>query len=481
MRSGRRVAVLISVLLVASSTWAASPTLGQRIEKLFGDRIVSRSESGILIVDVESGAVVAQHDPDRPLIPASNMKLFTTSAGLELLGPGYEFRTAVSTRGDVDRKGVLHGDIKITGGGDPTIGVRLHDGDPTAVFNDWASAIEQKGIRTIAGNLIFEYGFFDDEWVHPTWPVDQLTHWYEAPVSALALNEGCVTVRVRPGHPGGRAIVELEPANHFVEIENSCVTRSRGRGAVVMRALGTNTIIVTGNIRPRQGPIEVRVTVQDPVKYFASVARDVFEKAGITVKGTTLIVPKDDRPGWKELTYHATPLSVVTLVINKKSQNHYAEQLMKTIGAETSGRGSWASGTAAVRKWLIDRVGVPPDEYQQVDGSGMSREDHASARVFVKLLRYMWAGPHRRDLISSLPYSGETESRLRRRMSRKPYARNVYAKTGYLVGAVGLSGYVRGESGKVYAFSMLFNNYRASPGAVYQFQDKILEALVKHG
>jgi D-alanyl-D-alanine carboxypeptidase/D-alanyl-D-alanine-endopeptidase (penicillin-binding protein 4) len=459
---------------------ASGTTLEQRVQSLFHSAVVRNSESSLMVAEVESGRVIAAHNGSMPVAPASNMKLFTSGAALQLLGPDFQFRTTVAIRGNVDPIGTLHGDVLVTGRGDPTIGSRFHDGDSTAIIKQWARDLKKAGVKTIGGNLIFNHGYFDDEWVHPTWPEDQLVNWYEAPISALAIQEGCVMVRVLPSTPGQRAIVELEPPNTILTLENTCVT-GPGRGIFVTRKNGTNTIIVKGNVPPRAGPSEIFVTVLYPVNYFANAAHLALEREGITVSGQVLLTKGDMGGEWRTVAETTTPLSIVNNVINKKSQNFYAEQLLKTIGAERKGLGSWENGSKAVAEWLVAEVGVDAGEFQQIDGSGMSRFNRASSGAFIKLLRYMWKTPGRGEFVASMPYSGEGDSRLRRRLNHPPYARNVYAKTGYISGVIGLSGYVHGKSGKIYAFSFLFNKYRTGVWGVYDLQDEILKEIIDNG
>ena len=461
---------------------AVGVTLEQRLASLVNSSVAANSVASIQIVEVESGRVVAERNPHMPVAPASNMKLFTTGAGLDLLAPNFEFKTTVSIRGTIESTGTLRGDVKITGRGDPTIGSRFHDGNPSAVVEHFAAELQRAGIKTVAGNLIFEYGYFDTEWVHPSWPADQLVNWYEAPIAALSMQEGCVMVRVLPAGTGQPAIVEMQPPNTFLQVENTCVTSAgRGRGVFVGRQPGTNRIIVRGNVPARSGPTEIYVTVMNPVHYFANVTHDAFERSGIALEGRVLLVGNDPSPEWKVVTEHRTPIDVVNFVINKKSQNHYAEQLLKTIGAETKKDGSFRGGSTAITEWLTGKLGVPANEYVQIDGSGMSRFNRASANAFTSLLRYMWKTPHRHDFVSSMPYSGEDDSRLRKRLNQPPFERAVYAKTGYISGVIGLSGYIHAQSGKIYAFSFLFNQYRTGVWGVYGLQDQMLKEVVKGG
>jgi serine-type D-Ala-D-Ala carboxypeptidase/endopeptidase (penicillin-binding protein 4) len=459
---------------------AAGGTLEARLNPLVHGAIARGSTSSIKIVEVESGRVIADRNGNQPVIPASNMKLFTTAAAFELLEDDFQFVTTVSMRGELDRSGNLQGDLKFTGRGDPTIGGRFHDGDANTVFEGWARQLRASGIRNITGDLIFEHGYFDQQWVHPSWPRDQLVSWYQAPIAALSLQEGTVMVRVIPTQAGQLARVEFNPANSYVSPQNSAVTRS-GSGPLVTRRLGTNNIIIGGSAPPQMGPSEIFVTVENPVHYFASVVRTTFERNGIRVGGQMRLAAQEDGAGWNPIIVHSTPLEIVTYVINKKSQNHYAEQLLKAVGAETRQDGSFEGGGAAIKEWLVAQLGVAPGEFVQADGSGMSRENQASADAFIRVLRHMWTTPHRNDFVASMPYSGEVDSRLRRRMNEQAYARRVFAKTGYLSGAIGLSGYVRGESGRIYAFSFLFNRYATGVWGVYRLQDEMLKEIIRHG
>jgi D-alanyl-D-alanine carboxypeptidase/D-alanyl-D-alanine-endopeptidase (penicillin-binding protein 4) len=454
-------------------------TFEERLGSLVNGSVARSSDASIQIVELESGRAVAERNPHMPLAPASNMKLFTTAAAIDMLEPSFEVTTGVYVRGDVDASGTLNGDLKVVGHGDPTIGGRFHDGSATAVLQDWAADLKRAGVKNVTGDLILEYGYMDTEYIHPTWPVDQLVNWYEAPISAFSMQEGCVEVRVLPSRAGQQCVVQLEPPTNFLDIENSCRT---GRGLpFITRHRGSNTIVVRGGVPARSGATEVFVTVENPVHYFAAVTNETFQRAGIRIMGKVSLVARDPRPDWRLVSKHTTPLTILVYVINKKSQNHYAEQVLKMIGAEERQQGSWAAGTAEVKEWLTTKIGVPAEEFHPVDGSGMSRNNRASANAFISLLRYMWKSPWREEFVSSLPYTGDPDSKFGNRLKRPPYARQIYAKTGYISGVIGLSGYVHAQSGKVYAFSFIFNRYRVGVFAVYNLQDEMLKEIVRSG
>src|SRR5438132_14341623 len=123
----------------APAELATGNTLAERISSLINGPTARASDTSIEVVEVESGNVVGERNSHDPLAPASNMKLFTTAAAVDLLGPTFEVTTTVYVRGNVDTGGTLDGDVKIVGHGDQTIGGRFHDGRATAVIDDWAT------------------------------------------------------------------------------------------------------------------------------------------------------------------------------------------------------------------------------------------------------------------------------------------------------------------------------------------------------
>jgi serine-type D-Ala-D-Ala carboxypeptidase/endopeptidase (penicillin-binding protein 4) len=454
-------------------------TFEQRLDSLVNSSVARSSVSSIQIVEVDTGRVVAERNPHMPVTPASNMKLFTTAAAIDLLKPSFQVTTGIYVRGQVDPTGTLHGDVKIVGRGDPTIGGRFHDGSATAVIQQWAGDLRRAGIKTVTGDLIMEHGYFDSDYIHPTWPPDQLVNWYEAPISAFSMQEGCVQVRVLPSAAGKPCIVQLEPPTSYLQVENSCQT---GKGLpFITRRLNSNTIIVRGGVPLRSGATEVFVTVENPNHYFAAVTNETFQHSGIRIMGKISLVPFEPGPGWRQVTRHTTPLSILIYVINKKSQNHYAEQVLKIIGAERRRQGSWEAGNSEIKEWLTGKIGVPPEEFTPADGSGMSRDNKASANAFIAVLRYMWQSPWREEFVSSMPYTGDPDSRFGRRLRTEPYSRQVYAKTGYISGVVGLSGYVHAQSGKIYAFSFLFNRFPVGVSSVYRLHDEMLKEIIRSG
>ncbi len=432
-------------------------------------------------MEMASSETVFERRADEPLIIASNTKLFTTAAALDRLGPGYFFETNVLLRGDL-RGGSLQGDLAVVGGGDPNISGRHYEGDSLAVFRTWAHSIKDKGVQVIEGDVFLVHGYFEPPQVHPDWPKDQLSRWYEAPVEALSFNDNCILVRVWPGKGiGAPARVETVPSLPLFRVRNSASTvgSSRQHKVIVDRVNGSNVITVAGSVFQHAAPVETWVTVPDPLAYFAAALRQAFEEEGLRLTGRVLFSRHLPVAHWEWAAGYRTDLMTTAEVINKRSQNFFAESLLKLMGAELCGEGSWEAGRQVVEEFL-EQLAIESGTYELADGSGMSRKNRFSARQLTSLLRFMYFHPRGRDFLLTLPYSGEPGLKWERRLAEQPYRGNVFAKTGSLLGVSTLSGYIKARSGKIYAFSILCNRTRSNWRA-QRAQDQIVRAVVDHG
>ncbi|HVS03752.1 MAG TPA: D-alanyl-D-alanine carboxypeptidase/D-alanyl-D-alanine-endopeptidase [Thermoanaerobaculia bacterium] len=435
---------------------------------------------GVHVVELGGGGEVYGYNADTRLVPASNQKLLTTAAALELLGPSYQFQTQLGMRGEL-AAGALAGDLAVRGAGDPTISGRFEAGDPYAVFRRWAGALRQAGVERVEGDLYLEHGLFDDVLVHPDWPAEQQMWWYEAPVAALSFNDNCMLLRAwggRPGHPG---VVETLPRlDGLLQIRNGLRTTGRGKHHwAVDRKPGSRLVTVGGEVSPRHQPLDVWVTVVDPVEYFGAALRAALAEGGVVVAGALRPVERLPGPWWTLVATHRTTLVTALDVTNKRSQNFYAESLYKLLGALRCNDGSWRGGRQALEEYLTGRLGWNADSFRLADGSGMSRHNGVTPRNLSGLLRHMFGHRWGVEYVRSLPYSGEEAGSLRKRLTEPPYRGNVFAKTGTLGGVSALSGYAKGRSGRLYAFAIVCNRTTAWEGR--RAQDAVVQALIDHG
>ncbi len=458
---------------------------------------------GIEVRSVRSGESLFLLNENKNFLPASNLKLVTTAAALGTLGPDFRYSTQLVTNGKIHR-GILKGDLIIRGSGDPTFGSpsMFPDKDPASVFDEWADSLEKLGIEKIDGAIIVDPGYFSDDPYPEGWAVEDLPFYFATPSCGLSFADNTVSVSVTPGlHSGANAISEITPETEFFTVDNAAITReaktvSKGKGKdssfvsvylpsntiKVTRAQGENAISIAGTIDRGATVVNEQLSVENPAMYGATVFREVLEYRGFTITGGTLAAAeldeKIDYGNAQTLSqYTSPPMSEIVRVVNKKSQNFYSEQLIRTIGKEMLGKGNWESGILAVKKYLSS-LGLDADRITLYDGSGLSRMDLISPDDIVALLRAM----QRQQKIfpafdSSLPVMG-VDGTLSERLRQSGAMGNVHAKTGFLTGIRSLSGYLKTKDDELLAFSILVNNYTIPTREINDLQDELILRLI---
>jgi D-alanyl-D-alanine carboxypeptidase/D-alanyl-D-alanine-endopeptidase (penicillin-binding protein 4) len=451
----------------SKKTSTASPKLTDRLTQWLASPALKGADVGLHIVQLDDAQTLFARDPNRLLVPASNTKLFTTAAALVALGPEFHFETLVGVDGD---------DLVVVGGGDPAIGGRFTGGDPTVYFRRWAKVLRDQGVNYIAGDLVLDDSRFDRQWIHPHWAKGDRGHWYAAPISALSLNDNCIDVRVAPGAKlGGPAAVTLTPDVPFLKVTNltRTVSSSKQHAPRVLHRPGSGAIECDGAVYHHAAATKTSVPVDDPTHLFATVLREVLADEGVRIVGQARRSPHAvDSKSFRTRVSHRFPMIEAVAVANKESQNLFAEHLLKTIGAER-GAGTWDAGRGAAVQTLT-RLGVAADSFVLDDGSGLSRQNRATARSFTTLLAAMHRGPHATVFRQSLATSG-VDGTLKKRLAEPPYRGRIFAKTGSITGVRSISGYAHTRSGKWLAFSLIINRPRQS---VRSLQDELCRILV---
>ncbi|NDU71879.1 D-alanyl-D-alanine carboxypeptidase/D-alanyl-D-alanine-endopeptidase [Actinomadura sp. DSM 109109] len=459
-----------------AATAAAKGDLREDLDAILADSRLEGATVGAVVRDARTGAVRYSRGATAPVMPASNMKLYTSGAALSLLGPGYRFRTGVYARAVSGPS--VKGDLYLKGTGDPT--TRAAD------YDRLAAQVAARGIRRVEGDLVADDTWFDAVRTPSHWDPTDLQYYYAAQTSALTVapdddfDAGSVQVAVRPGAAEGAPVtVGLSPATRTVKIDNKAVTGRPGTPSTlaVNRANGSDTIVVSGSYPAGAAPYTTLRTVENPALYAADVFRSALRAHGVTVKGATERgrTPK----GSAALASRASmPLSRLMVPFLKLSNNMVAETLVKAIGREKAGKGSWAAGLPVVARHARGQ-GVPTARLKIADGSGLSRENRTTARDISTILRRAQGAPWFTGWFRSLPVAGDPDrldgGTLRSRMGSTPAAGNVHAKTGTLTGASALSGYVTDPSGRRLVFAVVLNGYQGA--APKDIEDRIAVRL----
>lgn len=462
---------------------------------IFSDPKFSNAQIGVEVRSLKTGEKLFALNAEKNLLPASNLKLVTTAAALKLLGLDFRYSTQVVSLGKMVRS-TLKGDLIIRGSGDPTLGSpsMFPDKDPTAIFDAWADSLDALGIEKIDGNIIADPNYFTSD-VYPLgWSIEDEPYYFATQSSGISFADNAVSVTVTGGLRGGsKPLYELTPETQYFQVNDLAVTRSvpikstdtirsSGNTISITRLPGENTITIQGSIDKGTEAVSEQLSVDDPPTYVATVFRETLEAHGITVTGGAMTASDlDERINYNQthilINHLSPPLSDIVRVVNKKSHNHFAEQLLRTIGKEVLGKGDWRTGVLAVKRYLT-LAGLDPEKIALYDGSGLSRMDLISPSNFVQLLKTIYADPQLYSAFdSSLPVMG-IDGTLSARLRDSRASGNVRAKTGSLTGVRSLSGYLTTKDNEPLAFSIIFNNYTTPGSEVQNLGDLFLLRLV---
>jgi D-alanyl-D-alanine carboxypeptidase/D-alanyl-D-alanine-endopeptidase (penicillin-binding protein 4) len=485
-----RICALIRLLLVLvlalflGCGWAdgqdvARGEAGRKIEKALSAKQLAKATVGVKVVRLNDNTSIYEKNSARLFSVASNMKVATTAAALELLGKDYEFKTRFLRRGNI-ADGTLKGDLVVIGTGDPCFSSRFYSG-PTEVFQSWAKTLSAQGVERVEGDILIDDSFFDRDFVPATWPKGQLHLWYCAPVSAVCLNDNCIDVTVWRGTGEGKpALFSLSPPTNHVRVKNTCTTTSRKKEHSInlSRKPGSTEVTLSGKFFSGSSPQTFFVTVDNPPLFFGTVLKETLGKSGIVVNGTVKLLNSPlPEETLTPIATHTKTLETVIPVANKNSQNLFAEILLKTLGRKVANSGSLAGGVKALEKFFA-QLRVDKSHFSVADGCGLSDESKLTPEAVIRVLAYMHKGKFREEFKQSLAISG-TDGTLERRLSEPAFKGRVFAKTGYIRGVGALSGYAESSSGKTFAFAIVFNNAAGlSNSYMKSVQDEIVKILL---
>jgi serine-type D-Ala-D-Ala carboxypeptidase/endopeptidase (penicillin-binding protein 4) len=458
--------------------------LRAELAEKFDDPNFMNAHWGVVIRSLKTGEIVYQRNENKSFMPASNMKLFTTSTALTSLTPDFRYRTELDAEGTV-ADGVLTGNLLVKGSGDPTISGRYNNGHSTETFEWWADSLKAKGITAIRGNIVGDDRCFDDSYYGDGWDALYETDWYAAQFSGIAYNDDCVDMTVTAADSIGKpASVDWSPKTGYITVINKTVTTAADSEYYITftRRRGTNIVTVTGAFPINKPAWKESIAIDNPTLYAMTVLKETLEKKGITVTGAPVDIGDTDlKPDYAAAAHIASftsiPLSQIVRTINKPSQNFYAEQLFRTMGMTFYGTGSERNSRRVTRpifaSWGIDTLRL-----QEVDGSGLSRLNLVSPTDVVSLLTGMYQGKYFEPFYQSLPIAG-VDGSIKSRMKGTKAENNVHAKTGFVGYVRALSGYVTSADGEMFAFSMICNHYTVPTRMAEKIQNDVCVRLAE--
>ncbi len=408
---------------------------------------------GLYVMDAEDGQVLICHNGREPMNPASNQKLLTVAAALKLLGPNFRFKTTFYSTAEIDKAtGTLKGDLYIKGGGDPALTVEQ--------IYRLATELYARGLRRIEGNIYIDDSYFDSVRQGPGWEQDDTDNAYQAPMGALSANFNAVTVRIRPSVPGQAARVVVIPQTRYIEVRNTATTMAKRRTRLQVHSVledERNVITVEGRINERARVRMFNLKIDNPPMFAGWTIHDAMKRLDIRTTGYVHLgrVPEDAK---KLNTFYSLPLWRIVSLVNKYSNNHMAEQILKTLGAQLREEpGTWEKGIDVLREFLETEIGYNLKGYRLKNGSGLGDVNQLPPELFALVFRYMRNDPKAgAEFLTSLAVAGR-DGTLRTSFIDNEVTDLLRGKTGSLEQVIALSGVLHTRSERDLVFTLFFN------------------------
>lgn len=437
--------------------------LNRVVEDWKNDKELKNASISFCVLDINTSNIILEQNSHQSLIPASTLKVVTTSAALGILGENFRYETKIYYTGNLDKKsGILNGDIIIFGSGDPTLQSEYFSKDSSLITDKWAAIIKNKGIKEIKGSIIGDASHFErtipDDWI---W--SDINNYFGTTPSGLSFIDNKFKILFTSNNSGEAAFIQNTfPVylNKPYIITSNVISKGTEDEAFVYGDPFSFTKNVSGSIPPNKKNYEIEASLPDPALLCAEKLFLSLQKIGVNCNENLIKsnFQKNNNIGsWQIIHSHLSPpLNKIIYFTNQHSNNLFCESLLLTLG-----NGNIINGITAVKTYWQKR-GLDINELFMADGSGLCRANTITTSFQTKLLSKIFRDTvNGKSLINSLPLAGSSGSMIN--IGRGKYIENnMRAKTGYIKRVRGYCGFVKSRSGKNIAFSVLFNNFNCS-------------------
>ncbi len=435
--------------------------------------ITGQANMSVLVQNLNTGEVIDEYRSDKVVPPASVMKLLTTAAALEMMGPGFRFPTVLEYTGTIEN-GVLHGDLYVRGGCDPSLGWKGRN----AFLNQWVKAVKAAGIQRIHGAVVADMTMLDGEAQNPNWLCEDAGNYYAPGIFALNYYGNTMNIVLESGAPGTVArVLKTEPAVSDIRFINHIrCDKITYDGAFVSGLPYSCERYLTGAVPSNLGTFGVKGDLPNPGLLLARHFTAKLREAGVEVRHEASYLADYNplTPPRTELYIHySEPLSEIIKETNVNSNNLYAETLFRYLGSRYTLPGTIHNSQDLLRDYWRRR-GVSVQNAIIKDGCGLAPQDAVSAKAFVQLLTVMHTSPNAEAWMASLPVSGKSGT-LTSLCPKTVLEGRIHAKSGTIAGTKNFAGYIDAPNGDTWVFAILINS---APGKAKNIQHVIQKYLL---
>lgn len=473
-RCMRQICFWIIIVFLFDSVPCFSQPIEKRLDAAMTafakDPQLQHAIASLSVSDV-TGKSVYHYNDQYGLAPASNMKVFTCIAALDLLGEKYRFQTEIGISGSISDS-VLNGNLIITGNGDPTLGSwRYPQTKPDNLLKQLVFQLRANGINAIDGQVILDGSRFASNPIPGGWSWDDMGNYYGAGAWGLNWNENQYDIRLKPGKKEGEPvdILGFDPDVRYTTFVNELSTGAPGSGdnSLIFLPPYSGVAIIEGTV-PAGASYTISGSLPEPFTPIIAALKQAFAQYNIRHSGgyqssLDFALQKKTVPRADSVLFaiESPVLDSIVYMFMKKSINLYGEDFIKTFALTKTASGSTGEGVAILKQYWAAR-GIDSSALNIKDGSGLSAQTRVTTDALVKALLYAKQQPWFPAFYNSLPV-----------------VNGMHMKTGTISKAKAFSGYQTATNGKEYAFSIIVNNYDGSTGTVIEKMYKVLNELKK--
>lgn len=483
----RRTTFLFFILIIHCSLLAQS-RLQTAINTFVNDASLNNASVGVCVVEVNSGQIVASHQSDLSLIPASALKAMTTATALATLGSTYRFKTELQHDGTISN-GVLNGNLYLKGYGDPTYASDQMEGttDLAASMLELVECLQAANVRQINGKIIGDASYFATQITPGTWQWDDMGNYYGIGATGLSIHENLYYLNFQQNSRLGQTVKVASTTPTVPDLKIISEVKSAGArtgdNAYIYGTPYSNLRYVRGTIPVGSGLFDIKGSMPDPARFAAFYLNKTLNQYGIATKQdyTTIRELRESGASLNTnrstlFTHYSPELRDIIKRTNIKSVNLYCEAMLKAIGAAKGKAGSTEAGIKVMVDFWKQR-GLNTAGLYLDDGSGLSRTNVITPFQLAKVLQLAARDSGiATDLYNSLPVGGESGS-LKRMFRSTAAAGNVRAKSGTIKRVRSFTGYATTKDGQRLAFCIIANNFSGSGGAIRRKMEQVMIAL----
>lgn len=451
----------------------------------------------LLAKDIENGEILYQYNSDKSLTPASVMKLVTTATALEILGEDFRFETTLEYDGEI-RNGILHGNLYIRGGGDPTLGSSFfaeerstYHPDNNTFLPQWIDALTKAGIHTINGSVISDERIFDQEGISRKWVYEDLGSYYGMGCYGISVFDNQYKLVLRTGMAGETpSIKHTLPAIEGLQFRNHLTAANiRTDSSYILGMPFIKERYLYGVVPAGKENFILRGDIPDPALFLAEYVTSGLLNAGFEITGSPscfrLLAEKGNSPSGKRTRIHVThspTLAEIAGVTNRVSHNLYAEALLKTVGltyqtGQNEVISSFDRGVKALLQYWKEK-GLNTSSLQLYDGSGLAMTDKLNASFICDLLVYM----KKQSTVETAYFNGIPRAGIDgsvRNFLKGSHLQGVSRlKSGSMTGIKAYAGYIT-KGDRTFAVALMVNSYPGEGRRVTKAVEQMLLSLFK--